>query len=215
MKNNFLFALTFIVGISLTHAQAPQVIIPEFDDIYSNTVRDLEAGNTDINYFQFRYSFLESEQFIIADGMSGSLDSLEKEMYKQMKKMDYEKLVQITKEMLSIDYTNMMALKILRQTYAMLDEHKLAAQYKAIQFGLLYSILNNGDGETCETAWPVIQISEEYFILKMIDAKIREQAVDRNGGLCDRMEVKEDGEKKTYYFEVSKVFEGYDNLMRE
>jgi hypothetical protein len=73
----------------------------------------------------------------------------------------------------------------------------------------LNSIVKKGDGTTCETAWPVIQIEEEYFILEMVGAKFKKQSINTFGGLCDKMEVKVDGKKKTYYFEISKVFEGY------
>ena len=87
------------------------------------------------------------------------------------------------------------------------------SKYKTIQFGLLNSIVKNGDGKTCATAWPVIQIDEEYFILQMLGAALQKQSIDNTGGLCDKMEVKtEEGDKKTYYFETSKVFEGYKKL---
>ena len=72
--------------------------------------------------------------------------------------------------------------------------------------------MKNGDGQTCATAWPVIQVTEEYFILQMMDAKLQEQSIERKDGLCDRMDVKLEGKKKTYYFETTKVFEGYKKL---
>ena len=73
----------------------------------------------------------------------------------------------------------------------------------------MYSIVTKGDGKTCETAWPVIQISEEYFILEMVGAEIEKQSIDHEGRICDKMEVKVDDKKDIYYFEVSKVFEGH------
>ena len=76
-----------------------------------------------------------------------------------------------------------------------------------------FKTVKNGDGKTCATAWPVIQIDEEYFILQMLGAALQKQSIDNTGGLCDKMEVKtEEGDKKTYYFETSKVFEGYKKL---
>ena len=129
-----------------------------------------------------------------------------------MDKSEYEEIIKITKQMLSIDYTSMIAHKILRQTYKIVGDTVNAAKYKTIQFGLLYSIVKKGDGQTCETAWPVIQLSEEYFILEMVGAELKKQSIDNEGGLCDKMEVKVDGKKKTYYFETSKVFQGYKKL---
>lgn len=184
-------------------------LIPSFSDKYCTYVRQLEAGQTDIDYQDFRFSFIESKQFAVALARSSDFDSLKKEMYAQMKTSNYQEIIKITKLMLSIDYTSMLAHKILRQTYAIVGDTLHAAQHKAIQFGLLYSIVQHGDGKTCATAWPVIQIEEEYFILSVIDAELQQQSLSYDGGMCDKMDVLVDGIEKTYYFEVSKVFEGY------
>jgi hypothetical protein len=189
------------------------ITVPTFGDKYSEFIKQLEAGQTDINYKEFRESFIESEQFKIASKKSKEFDSLEKEMYSLMNKKSYQEIIGVTKKMLSIDYTSMIAHKILRQTYNIIGDTINAAKYKTIQFGLLNSIVKNGDGKTCATAWPVIQIEEEYFILQMVGADLLKQSMDYTGGVCDKMDVKtEEGGKKTYYFDVSKVFEGYKKL---
>jgi hypothetical protein len=189
------------------------ITVPTFGDKYSEFIKQLEAGQTDINYKEFRESFIESEQFKIASKKSKQFDSLEKEMYSLMNKKSYQEIIGVTKKMLSIDYTSMIAHKILRQTYNIIGDTINAAKYKTIQFGLLNSIVKNGDGKTCATAWPVIQLEEEYFILQMVGADLLKQSMDYTGGVCDKMDVKtEEGGKKTYYFDVSKVFEGYKKL---
>jgi hypothetical protein len=202
---NFLLISFYCIGQT-----NPVVVVPNFNDKFSNYVQQLESGQTDINYKDFRYSFIESEQFKVAAKQSVVFDSLKKEMYVQMDKSNTQELIKITKAMLSIDYTSMIAHKILRQTYKILGDTINAKKYKTIQFGLLNSIVKNGDGKTCATAWPVIQVEEEYFILQMLGANFEKQSIDNNGGLCDKMEVMVDGDKKTYYFETSKVFEGYN-----
>lgn len=214
MKKSALLLLTFLLTVTIcSYGQiTPQVVIPNFSDKYCDYMTKLEAGQTDIDYQDFRFSFIESEQFKIASKKSIEFDSLKKEMYVQMDKSNYQEIIEITKQMLSIDYTSMIAHKILRQTYKITGDTINAAKYKTIQFGLLNSILKKGDGQSCSTAWPVIQISEEYFILQMLGAKLQEQSIDTDGGLCDKMEVKVDGKKNTYYFETSKIFEGYNKL---
>ena len=209
-----LFIFSFLLTALSSFGQInTEVNIPTFKDKYSEFIKQLESGQTDINYKDFRESFIESEQFKIASKKSTEFDSLKKEMYSLMNKKDYQEIIKVTKEMLSIDYTSMIAHKILRQTYKIAGDTISAAKYKTIQFGLLNSIVKNGDGKTCATAWPVIQIEEEYFILQMVGATLQKQSIDNTGGLCDKMEVKTDeGEEKTYYFETSKVFEGYRKL---
>jgi|26BtaG_2_1085354.scaffolds.fasta_scaffold08456_3 hypothetical protein len=207
----FFFNLNIILGQTET-----EIKVPEFDDNYSKSVKILENGNTDIDYKLFRESFIESKQFKIASEKSTEFSELTKTMYKQMSESEFDSVISTTKKMLSIDYTNMTAHKVLRQTYKIVGDTINAEKYKTIQFGLLKSIVNNGDGKSCENGWSVIQVSEEYFILNMLGVKLSKQNVDNNGGICDRMEVTdENGEEKTYFFEISNVFKGRENLKRK
>ncbi|MDR3340577.1 MAG: DUF4919 domain-containing protein [Candidatus Symbiothrix sp.] len=216
----FLLPLAVIFFFSCSRpAPAPRTLIieekdviniPEFGDKYCDYVKALEEGQTDIDYQDFRFSFLESEQFEIALKQSAKLDSLTDVMYLNMDLSNYEEIIWTTKQMLSIDYTDMLAHKFLGQTYKIVGDTINAQKYKDIQYRLLFSIVTNGDGKSCQTAWPVIQISEEYFILQMLDAKLKSQSVwGDKGGLCDKMDVIVHGEDQTYYFEIKKVFEKY------
>jgi hypothetical protein len=183
--------------------------IPEFGDKYCEYVKILEEGQTDIDYQDFRFSFLESEQFEIASKQSTKLDSLTDAMFLNMDLSNYEEIIWTTKQMLSIDYTNMLAHKFLGQTYKIVGDTINAQKYKDIQYRLLFSIVTNGDGKSCQTAWPVIQISEEYFILQMLGAKLKSQGLWDEVTLCDRMDVIVHGEEQTYYFEISKILKKY------
>lgn len=213
MTRNIIFVFSFFLTISSLAQSNNDVVVPAFADKYSDFIKQLEAGQTDINYKEFRESFIESEQFKIAAKKSKEFEGLKKEMYLLMDKKKYQEIITVTKKMLSIDYTSMIAHKILRQTFQIIDDTVNAAKYKTIQFGLLNSIVKNGDGKTCATAWPVIQIEEEYFILQMLGANLMTQSTDYTDGICDKMDVKtEEGDRKTYYFEISKVFEGYKKL---
>jgi hypothetical protein len=213
MTKTIFLSSIFLLAVLYSFGQTdPEVIIPNYSDQYTETIKKLELGQTDIDYRAFRESFIESEQFKIANKQRMVFDSLQKAMYKQMDEKNYRELIKITKKMLSIDYTSMVAHKILRQTYRAIGDTVNSKKYHDIEFGLLKSITKNGNGKTCETAWPVIQIEEEYFVLDMQGARLIKQSINTVGGLCDKMEVKEDGKKKTYYFGTSKVFEGYNKL---
>lgn len=186
-----------------------KIAIPEYGDKYSKFVKQLEAGETEIDYTEFRHSFLESEQFKVIGNQKPDLTTLRSTLHELMKKSNYSEIIEVTKKMLSLDYTDMGAHKILQQTYKILGDTAKAKKHHDIEFGLLNSIVKKGDGKTCGTGWPVIQVEEEYFILAMLNAKVRKQAIDNTGGVCDRMEVETPEGNTTYYFEVSKVFDGY------
>jgi hypothetical protein len=213
MRTLIYFLLLTLALPRLATAQAPATIpLPTFGDPYSRYVQELEAGRTGIDYQAFRFSFLESEQFKVAARRRTTLDSLELAMRASIIKRDYPDLIRITRQMLAIDYTSLLAHKILRQTYMYVGDTANAAKYKAIQFGLLRSITGRGDGKTCATAWPVIQLSEEYFLLEMLGARLKKQGTDNAAGLCDKMEVLVDGDRKTYYFDIRQVVVGYHKL---
>ena len=210
IKKFFITIILFSLNVAIGQIGV-EIKVPEFNDTYSETVKTLESGKTNIDYEVFRESFIESKQFKIASEKSSEFRDLKKQMYRQMSELKYDSIISTTKKMLSIDYTSMIAHKILRQTYQLVGDSVNAEKYKTIQFGLLRSIVNNGDGKSCENGWPVIQISEEYFILDMLGAELKTQSID--GGVCDRMEVvDENGETKVYYFEISNVFKGRENL---
>lgn len=212
-KSTFIILTMFItVSMSLFGQSSSEIVVPPFQDTFSDYIKKLEAGETNIDYQDFRFSFLKSEQFTIAQSKLKEFDSLKRQMYVQMNAANHQEVIQITKKLLSIDYTDMKAHKILRQTYKIIGDTANAAKYKTIQFGLMNSILQKGDGRSCETAWPVIQVEEEYFILEMVGAKLKGQTLVEDGGICDKMEFKAEGKNKTYFFEVSKVFEGYKKL---
>lgn len=208
--NRLLLLLTLL---PLSVFAQSEVTVPAYDDAYCKTIRDLEAGKTDIDFKAFRESFIESQQFVEANSKSSEIDSLKQLMYKGMDNSDYPGIVRITKAILSIDYTDMMAHKILQQTCKAMGDTLNWRKYHDIEFGLLNSIVRNGDGKSCKTGWPVIQVEEEYFILAMLGANVQQQSLVNDGGLCDKMEVKMDNKKKkTYYFDVTMVFKGYKKM---
>ena len=210
MRRILICSILSLVAISL-FGQA-EIVIPIFGDKYSEYVKKVEAGNTNIDYEDLRFSFIKSKQFRVASQKSKEISQLKDSMYKEMNKLNYEEIISLAKQILSIDYTNMMAHKVLSQTYDMMDDVANAQKYESIEMGLLKSIIQSGDGKSCETAWKVIQIAEEYFILDMLGVKLERQSIVSGGGLCDRMDVTDEGVPATYYFDVSKVFESREGL---
>ena len=150
---SFLIVL-LIVQTAAAFGQDIKIEIPDFKDKYCNYVKQLEGGENNIDYADFRNSFLESKQY---NKKETTYDSLEKQIYIEIKNKNYKNIVNLTKRMLGIDYTSMLAHKYLQQTYNILGDTLNRNKYHAIEFGLLNSITNSGDGETCETGWHVTQ----------------------------------------------------------
>jgi hypothetical protein len=68
-------------------------------------------------------------------------------------------------------------------------------------YGLLRSITSGGDGRAPETAFKVIAVPEEYFLIRDLGAKVVQQALVDH---YDKMDLQtDDGRKFTLYFDVS------------
>ena len=206
--------MTFLVLSQLSRAQdGGEITLPAWNDKYSEFVRQLEAGNTKIDYKEFRYSFLESKQFQIKAEKRAQYDSLKIAMIAQANAAHYSEVIRLSKAMLSIDYTSQVAHKYLQQTYKIIGDTAKRSKYHDIEFGLIYSISLSGNAKTCATSWEVVQVEEEYFTLAMIGAKLKQQSIDKSGTkICDKMEVvDEDGKDEVYYFDVTKLFQKEQN----
>lgn len=79
-------------------------------------------------------------------------------------------------------------------------------------YGLLHSITSTGDGRTPETAFKVIAVAEEYFLLREIGATVKQQSLV---GHCDKLEVSlRGGETCTLYFDVRISLEAMNRLFK-
>lgn len=68
-------------------------------------------------------------------------------------------------------------------------------------YGLIHSIASTGDGKSSKTAFKVISVTEEYYLLDEIGAQLIDQ---RLSPPCDVMHVKmRDGSEATFYFDVT------------
>lgn len=198
---------------SLTVYSQTQIVLPKTNDKYAEFVKQLESGHTNIDYKDFRFSYLEHKYK--SDSYIGDYDSLKGEMFKQAHQFkNYNEVINICKKMLSINYTSLYAHKYLRQTYKIVGDTINANKYYTIQMGLLNSITKNGNGKSSDSAWEVIDIEEEYFILYVLGLKFQSQALDDSGKvLCDIMTVvTENGESDVYYFNVEKLMQKQHEL---
>ncbi|MBN8850779.1 MAG: hypothetical protein BGO55_30235 [Sphingobacteriales bacterium 50-39] len=159
-----ILVVSFFHLATIVFAQDNKIEIPAFGDKYSKYVGKLERGELNIDYTDFRNSFLDSKQF---RRKAANYDSLKKLVYTEIKSKNYQEVIKLTKAMLSIDYSSMFAHKYLQQTYKILGDTLNQRKYHDIEFGLLNSIVRSGDGKTCEFGWHVTQIEEEYFICQI------------------------------------------------
>jgi len=183
------------------------ITLPQTHDAYADTVGKLEQGQTDIDYVAFRDSFVASQAYKDKALKTKQVSDLTKAMFAAASQHNTPEVLRTSKALLSIDYTNIFAHRFLTETYQMNGDVANAKKYHDIEFGLLNSITKNGNGVSCETGYPVVQVSEEYVILAFLQVQpIKQSLIKKDGLACDQLDVKTaDGTAKTYYFDIRKT----------
>ena len=143
-----------------------------------------------------------------------TLRKLEEKIVAAAKAGAHEQVRSIALQILSTEYINLLGHKFLRQSCAKLNDDPCKKRHHFIEFGLLQSITSSGNGKTCDTAWEVVTVEEEYFILNMLGVKPNQQALSTSAShRCDEMHINDNnGSEKTYYFNIDAMFN--DNGIR-
>ena len=84
-------------------------------------------------------------------------------------------------------------------------DYKSYFYHMAMKNGLLASITSSGTGTSKTSPWKVISVSEEYFVLNYLDAKlIKQNLIFNSDGIpCDLMKCTINGKAVDIYFDVS------------
>lgn len=85
------------------------------------------------------------------------------------------------------------------------------APHKEFLFSLVRSILNTGDGTSPETAFQIIDIKEEYFLMQSVlrvGKPVKQPLLQKDGHIYDVFDVMnpQTGAKQTIYFNVDRIF---------
>ena len=203
MRNRLaLLALLVFSALPLTvSAQTPSTE-------YATLLASLKAGNPSVDYARLRLSYMDSPEYKAAKDTSAA----ETAMMDALNAKDFAKALNNADTVLAGEYVNLdahfVAFIASRETGAA----ERAAYHYAIFRGLVDSIRNSGDGKSPATAWVVINVHEEYVMLRLLGFKPGEQSVmHQDGHNYDVMKVKkaDDGSDATLYFNVDIPFKHY------
>jgi hypothetical protein len=175
-------------------------------DAYEALVAKAEAGEP-VDFYQMRMAYLESPVFPRERGDSDEITALHDRMFKAMHDRQPEVVFDVAEQTLKRLYIDLDAQKGRRQSCTILGRPG-CARFKEIELGLLRSVVRGRDGKSCPTAWKVVSIPEEYFVLRMIDLKPTRQSLVTEGNVCDQIDVvDEHGTPKTIYFDVGAMLD--------
>ncbi len=172
---------------------------------YATLLASVKGGATIIDYGQLRRSYMDSPEYKNAKDTSKA----EKDMMAALNAKDFAGALKNADIVLAEDYVNIDAHFVAYIANRELGKTDKAEFHHAVFQGLLNSIQNSGDGLSTEKAWVVINVHEEYVMLRALGFMPGSQSLqEKDGHSFDVMKVKSrtDGSEKTFYFNVDIPF---------
>lgn len=168
---------------------------------YATLLASLKGGDTNIDYGRLRLSYMDSPEYKQAKDTSKE----EKAMGAALGQKNFAEALRNAEIVLSSEYVNMDAHFVAYAANKELGSTDKAEFHRTVFHGLVDSIMKSGDGKSTEKAWVVINVHEEYVILRVLGYRPGEQSLlHKDGHSFDEMKVKnrDDGTEATFYFNV-------------
>jgi hypothetical protein len=189
-------------------ALPPAVAALDQPSEYATLLASLKAGETDIDYARLRVSYMDSPEYKKAKDTSKS----EKDMMEELNKKDFPAALKDAEKVLESSFVNIDAHYVALEANKEMGATDKAKFHWTVFRGLIDSIRNSGDGKSMEKAWVVINVHEEYVILRVLGFRPGMQSLEnKDGHAYDVMKVKseDDGTEQTFYFNVDIPFKHY------
>ena len=171
---------------------------------YEELVAKLKQGDTSIDFKKLRLAFTETKEF----SPYGGSESREL-MNDALAKKDFKEALKLANERLKNYYVDIDAHFTAMIANLELKREKEAGFHRNVVRGLLDSILDGADGKTAKTAYFVISIREEYFVMSYNGYRVAGQALKMlDGHTYDVLSGTNPDTKETaeVYFNIDKVF---------
>lgn len=199
--------LAAVVLLAATFAQAqnppkPATADPVKPSEYATLVARAKAGDKNVDFLRMRLAYMESPERRQARDISNE----EEAMIAAINTRDFEAALKNANVVLANQYINMDGHFAAYIAHRELHQDDQAAIHRTTFRSLLSSIIDSGDGRSPKTAWVVINVHEEYVVLRVLGLTASKQSVTHEGERAfDVMECKDgkSGEMVTVYFDVT------------
>jgi hypothetical protein len=193
--------LLCVIGLMLaTSASALQPSALPSNDYVAMTER-LKDGVNDINFGQLRKAAISQAKY-------NGYDQLDiKPVISAFGAHDWTGVQTLCDKQLAHDYLDISAHLLDALAADKLGRPDAAALHRRIWHGMVDAILASGDGKSAQTAFHVIGVDEEYFILRIMRLKLGKQSLVVKDGAFDVLDVAdEQGTQHELWFDISGFF---------
>jgi hypothetical protein len=171
-------------------------------------VAQAESGDPATDYAALRNAYAVSDGY---DGYSLAIHEMYNVLWPAFQAKDCAKVIATSDQILKIDYTPVAVHFIRSDCFKQMGDQARADHEEAIGRGLARSLLGSGDGKSAATAYVVVTMAEERFVLSFLELNEERQSLVTGGGHnYDLIEGKNQktGEKASAYFNVDALFAG-------
>jgi hypothetical protein len=175
---------------------------PQSATAYALLVDRLKAGDRAVDFTELRMAFTRTPEY------RGMMMGFYQPLWRTLNSGDFAGALRVAETVLRQNYVEPNAHMVAARAHRELGHAEQAEFHQFVVDGLLRSITSKGDGATAETAYQVIDISEEYALFRSMDVSVKSQSlvVPPAGGrpFVDRMVVVDGrtNEEKTLFFSV-------------
>jgi Domain of unknown function (DUF4919) len=175
--------------------------------LYDELVAKAGRSQPDVDYTLLRLSYAETPDY---DPYGATTRSLFSETWKALQDKDCATVMAKSDAYLRIDFTRA-PIHIMRETcFEQTGDTDDAARELAIGKGLTESLLGSGDGKSAATAYVVVTMSEEGYVMTFLDMNEEQQSlIHDDKGYYDFIQGEDGhGNRKSVFFNVTLPFMG-------
>jgi hypothetical protein len=151
-------------------SSAPQSVTPE-PTTYALLVDRVKAADRTVDFTELRMAFTETPVY------SGMMMGFYQPLWRTLNARDFEGALKIADRVLQQNYAEPNAHMVAAAAHRELGHTEQAEFHSFVADGLLQSVTSQGDGKTAETAYHVIDISEEYALFRSMSLTLKAQSI--------------------------------------
>lgn len=183
-------------------ASGPGAFVPKDGDAYSRLVAQAETEDPATDFKALRLAWMDSAAKKRADTFA-----MREQLGKAVQKRDLDRVAELARGILAKEYVNLQAHTLLQQVCEIRKDDACANHEAYVLKGLLDSITGSGDGKSAKTAFLVISIEEEYFVMGEKDLRVSQQAlVMQDQKPFDVLSASGPGGAQDVWFDISLFF---------
>src|SRR5262245_15628328 len=149
---------------------APQSTTPDAS-AYALLVDRLKAGDRTVDLTELRMAFTHTPAY------RGMMMAFYQPLWRTLTAGDFEGAIRVAEDVLRRNYAEPNAHMVAARAHRELGHGEQAEFHQFVVDGLMRAITSKGDGNTAESAYQVIDISEEYALFRFMNVSMRSQSI--------------------------------------